>query len=150
MDEGQSTGNHHGGGHETRDANPRGLAFFGGCMAVVLFMVSLSMWLLFNFFAGHQKLGPPASPFAQGQPMPAPDVPRLQVTPREDLERSLGQQSHTLNSYAWVDQKSGVVRIPISRAMDLLLQRGLPVRSGRPPETSSARKQPKANRTGGT
>ena len=140
MDESQSTGNHHGGGHETRDANPRGLALFGGCMAIVLFTVSLSMWLLFKFFAGHQKLGPPASPFAQGQPMPAPDVPRLQVTPREDLERLFSQQRSTLNSYGWVDQKSGVVRIPISRAMDLLLQRGLPVRSGRLPVKLNARK----------
>jgi hypothetical protein len=140
MDESHSTGNHHG-GHETRDANPRGLAWFGGCMALALFMVSLSMWLLFNFFAGHQKLGPPASPFAQGQPMPAPDVPRLQVAPSEDLEHMLGQQSQMLNSYGWVDQKSGVVRIPISRAMDLLMQRGLPVRSSKPESPGSDKGQ---------
>jgi hypothetical protein len=107
-------------------------------MVVVLFMASLSMWLLFNFFAARQKLGPPASPFAQGQPMPAPNVPRLQVTPREDLEHMLGQENQTLNSYGWVDQKSGVVRIPITRAMDLLLERGLPVRS-KTPDTDGAK-----------
>ena len=37
-----------------------------------------------------------------------------------------------LNSYGWVDPKAGVVRIPIDRAMDLLLQKGLPVRGKQP------------------
>ena len=31
-----------------------------------------------------------------------------------------------LNSYGWVDRTSGVARIPIDRAMQLLLERGLP------------------------
>ena len=38
------------------------------------------------------------------------------------------QEEQTLNSYGWVDQQAGVVRIPIDRAMDLLAQRGLPTR----------------------
>jgi len=33
-----------------------------------------------------------------------------------------------LNSYDWIDQKAGTVRIPIDRAMQLLAQRGLPTR----------------------
>jgi hypothetical protein len=33
-----------------------------------------------------------------------------------------------LDSYGWVDENAGTVRIPIERAMDLLVQRGLPVR----------------------
>jgi hypothetical protein len=34
-----------------------------------------------------------------------------------------------LQGYHWVDQKAGVVQIPIDRALDLLAQRGLPSRS---------------------
>jgi hypothetical protein len=34
-----------------------------------------------------------------------------------------------LNSYGWVDEEAGVVRIPIDRAMELTLERGLPTRS---------------------
>jgi hypothetical protein len=30
----------------------------------------------------------------------------------------------------WIDPEKGVVRIPIDRAMDLLVERGLPVRAG--------------------
>ena len=36
------------------------------------------------------------------------------------------EQDKILASYDWVDQKNGVVRIPIDKAMDLLAQRGLP------------------------
>jgi hypothetical protein len=34
-----------------------------------------------------------------------------------------------LNSYSWVVPNAGVVRIPIDRAIELVVQRGLPVRS---------------------
>ena len=33
-----------------------------------------------------------------------------------------------LNSYGWVDQKNGIARIPISRAIDIIAARGLPSR----------------------
>ncbi len=39
-------------------------------------------------------------------------------------------QTKKENSYAWIDQKAGVVRIPVDRAMELLAQRGLPARTG--------------------
>ena len=35
-----------------------------------------------------------------------------------------------LNGYGWVDKANGVVHIPIERAMQLTLERGLPVREG--------------------
>ncbi|HUC85551.1 MAG TPA: hypothetical protein VL970_10195 [Candidatus Acidoferrales bacterium] len=38
-------------------------------------------------------------------------------------------QDAQLNSYGWVDRSNGIVRIPIARAMELLLQRGLPTRT---------------------
>jgi len=44
------------------------------------------------------------------------------------LNKIRGREDGLLNSYGWVDEKAGTVRIPIERAMDLLVQRGLPVR----------------------
>jgi len=38
------------------------------------------------------------------------------------------QEEKKLNSYGWIDQKAGIARIPIDRAMQLLAQRGLPTR----------------------
>lgn len=59
----------------------------------------------------------------------ARNVPHLQLSPSEDLKTFRYREETELNTYGWIDHTNGVVRIPISRAMDLLLERGLPVRS---------------------
>ena len=35
-------------------------------------------------------------------------------------------QEKLLNTYGWIDRQNGIVRLPIDRAMELLLERGLP------------------------
>jgi hypothetical protein len=113
-------------GYETIDANVRSLVWWGiGVFALLAAGVIVSA-VVFHYFVTHQSLGPPASPFENVRALPP--SPALQVTPRRDLRQYLDTQDATLNSYGWVDQKAGVVRIPIDRAMDLLLQKGLPVR----------------------
>ncbi len=52
--------------------------------------------------------------------------PRLERNERLEINNFRLQEEQTLNSYGWVDQKAGVVRIPIDRAMQLIAQRGLP------------------------
>ncbi len=58
------------------------------------------------------------------------------MTPREDLERILAEQQSKLETYGWEDRQAGTVRIPIERAMDLLVQKGLPVASPAAPDES--------------
>lgn len=55
--------------------------------------------------------------------------PQLEIDERGQLDKIRTDEAETLNTYDWVDQKAGTVRIPIDRAMDLLAQRGLPVRT---------------------
>lgn len=57
-------------------------------------------------------------------------LPREQVSPQADLQAFRTREEAELNSYGWIDRKAGVVRIPIDRAMDLIIQQGLPVRIG--------------------
>ncbi len=52
--------------------------------------------------------------------------PRLEDDERGELKDVLLDQEQKLNSYGWVDEKAGVARIPIERAMQLVAQRGLP------------------------
>ena len=59
--------------------------------------------------------------------------PQLQTTPVPDLKTVRDAEDQLLNSYGWGDQQKGVVRIPIARAMDLVVQKGLPVRAATPP-----------------
>jgi hypothetical protein len=56
-------------------------------------------------------------------------APQLEIDERGQLDKIRIDEEQTLSSYDWVDQKAGTVRIPIDRAMDLLAQRGLPVRA---------------------
>ena len=60
--------------------------------------------------------------------VPQYPAPALQVKPQVDLQTYRARAEHDLNSYGWIDQAHGVVKIPIERAMNLLLARGLPVR----------------------
>ena len=54
-------------------------------------------------------------------------APLLEVDERGQFYKFVMDQEKELHSYAWVDEKGGVARIPIDRAMELIAQRGLPV-----------------------
>jgi hypothetical protein len=54
-------------------------------------------------------------------------VPMLEVNERGQFRDFLLNQENQLNSYGWIDKDAGVAHIPIERAMDLIVQRGLPV-----------------------
>jgi hypothetical protein len=68
--------------------------------------------------------------------------PRLESTETKEINAFRLQEEQTLNSYGWVDQQAGVVRIPINRAMELMAQRGLPTRpqAGAPASAAKAKK----------
>jgi len=51
--------------------------------------------------------------------------PRLEQNERMEINEFRLHEEKTLASYGWVDEKAGVVRIPIDRAMQLTAQRGL-------------------------
>jgi hypothetical protein len=69
----------------------------------------------------------------------------LQVDEVRYLGRLHEHEDSILNSYGWVDQKAGIVRIPIERAMDIVAQRGLPAPPPGPGKTRLEMRQEKAN-----
>jgi hypothetical protein len=54
-------------------------------------------------------------------------APILEYDERGQFRDFLVRQESQLNSYGWVDEKAGVAHILIERAMELIVQRGLPV-----------------------
>ncbi len=52
--------------------------------------------------------------------------PRLEDNERTELNDFRYSEEERLNSSGWVDQSAGVAHIPITRAMELIAQRGLP------------------------
>lgn len=53
---------------------------------------------------------------------PLPPPPRLQPDPREELEEYRDAQNEILRSYGWASRQEGRVRVPIERAMRLLVE----------------------------
>lgn len=67
-------------------------------------------------------------------PVPAGAVPRpgLLVDEPTALAEFRTAQDDMLAHYGWVNQGGGIVRLPISRAKELMLERGFPVRQAVP------------------
>lgn len=111
--------------HETRDADIRKLVWMGvGLVGLIIFGFIVTEGA-FHYLVGQHPIKRPTTLFTRSQ-MPPP--PLIQEHPGGELATYMEQQDHLLDSYGWVDRKAGIVRIPIARAMDLLLQKGLPVR----------------------
>jgi len=131
-------------GYEDSDVNIGGLFWFAAAVVALIVMGVLASTIAFRFFVHHQSLGPPASPFEDVRQLPP--APRLQTNAREDLRRYHQDEDKVLGTYGWVDQKANVVRIPIDRAMDLMLQKGYPVRGSVPPPNKAAKSPAPAGR----
>lgn len=115
------------GGHEHTDVPVRPIAIFGAVLAAALVLVLVVTYLMMQFFL--KQGGEPGAPDPRiaMQPrvtVPAPPGPQLQTDPVQDMRDHRAREEALLSSYGWVDREGGQVRIPIDRAMALLLERG--------------------------
>ncbi|MBI1358157.1 MAG: hypothetical protein GC160_27805 [Acidobacteria bacterium] len=113
--------------HEKTDAQVGPLVAFLIFMGVTVAASFGFTVVLFDFFTQRaQSFDQPVSPL-QVKDETAPE-PQLQVVP--GLDRRLEQEAETerLNGYGWVDENARVVHIPIEKAIDVLLEKGVPVR----------------------
>ena len=65
-------------------------------------------------------------------------APLLEYDERGQFRDFLLNQEKELDSYGWVDENAGVAHIPIERAMELTVERGLPIRPQGAAETTGA------------
>jgi hypothetical protein len=136
-------------GYETSDANVKDTAMFlvvmGATLAVV-FVLAFGIGKLIYMELARQD-GPTNkwSQLAGAKPANMVSDPKIQQeqlqqivkrfpTPRlqtddgnMEVAEMHAREDMLLNHYSWVDQQKQTVRIPITRAMQLLAQRGLPV-----------------------
>jgi len=115
--------------HESRDVDAWAIGRFG--IALVLLCI-VALGLLFGFFQ-YLKSMTGGAPAPTAMAPPTPPAPALEVTPVIDLKAFHAANDQLLNTYCWVDQQKGIVRLPIDRAIDLLAQKGLPSRTQQPP-----------------
>ena len=124
-------------GFERQDLSAQGVYGFLMSLAVGGVLVYFVIWGFYHFMdARQQSRQPGQNPLVKPtetntrivsleEIMEFPQ-PRLERNERLEIKDFRLKEEQILNSYGWVDEKAGVVHIPIERAMQLLAQKGLP------------------------
>ncbi|HKY05845.1 MAG TPA: hypothetical protein VJQ56_13195 [Blastocatellia bacterium] len=133
--------------HEHTDVPIKPIAGFLAGLLIATVIVYFLMYLLFNTLekqAARQEAAQPRSPLASERQSDPPE-PRLQlipshpVHPLDELVEMKREEDQSLSNYGWVDQPTGSVRIPIERAKEIAVGRGLGARpQGQPPAQGGA------------
>lgn len=133
--------------YEKTDVQPLALLRVGLILMLVTIAVVLALLPFFSWLHERKMAqDPPAGPIPRYEPGRKVPEPRLQGSsnavmqhegfsdvPPLDLAAFRAKQDTLADSYGWVDFQTGVVRIPIDRAMLLVAHRGLPFRHDSPP-----------------
>jgi len=124
----------HGPGHAPevfdREIHVRGIVLFGIFLTVLILVSGAAMWGLAQYLKAREVARDvPPSPLVLREGVPPVPEPHLQTTPEQDLRALRAHEDSLLHSYGWVDAPAGIARVPVERAMDLLLQQGLPTRA---------------------
>ena len=149
----ESTPSH--GSYERQDISARGIFYFIAGLLAATLLISFLLSGLYKILDKRFETGqPPVNPLAANVPKDTRQVPpqypetafpdpRLETDERTQLNSIRIAEERKLNSYGWVDEKAGTVHIPIGRAMELLAQRGLPLRpqSGAQPQNEAQKNQ---------
>lgn len=127
--------------HEESDLHVRPLVWSAVWLSVATAVVMLIVWGMFRYMEGEAKKqdARERSPLAD-QRNPIPPAPRLQIgptavgqttpditnnSPLSEIIAFRKEEDQKLKNYTWVDQSKGVVELPIDRAKDLAIERGL-------------------------
>jgi hypothetical protein len=132
------------GDYERRDIGAAGVLYFLAGLAIFAVIIHFLVAGIYDFLDKRTEAQQaPVSPLVSNVPTDTRHLstnykeylkqnfpaPQLETDERGQLDKIREDEANTLSTYGWVDQKAGTVRIPIDRAMDLIAQRGLPVRS---------------------
>ncbi len=108
--------------HEPRDINARivGLTALGLLLALVI-SLAVVRWMFHLFAVEERRAEPLPPPLFQANRLPP--APRLQANPSRDLQEMRAMEDQVLHGYRWIDTNAGIARIPIDRAMELLVRK---------------------------
>jgi hypothetical protein len=113
--------------YEHTDIEPSIATKFAAWLGVAMLLSAGLVYGTFWLFEGRAVTANQASqqfPLAVGQ-LKEPQGPRLQTQPFKDVYRLRRAEDERLTTYGWVDQGTGVVRIPVDEALRIVAARGL-------------------------
>jgi hypothetical protein len=104
------------------------------CQALVWGLFDVMAWRARTTDAARATLSAPAaSPTIENGRLVSgtdgPPAPGLLVTESTVLHDFRKSEDEILTTYGWMDKSSQIVRIPVDRAKELILERGLPARA---------------------
>ena len=147
--------------HETSDVNIKAIVGFGIFLVISGIVIH---FLLYGFYkvldSTIEGQNPPANPMMKVERPEAPTMsaesreetakrlnrtfggnalnPMLQIDDVHDMDMMRKSQDTQMAEYQWMNKDIGSVRIPIDRAMDLIVERGLPNVPMLPPGKAAA------------
>jgi hypothetical protein len=108
-----------------RDIDLRAVVYTGAGLAAVTAVSFVLMWFLFKGLASYEeRQDPQPSPMPEAAQPVRPSGPTLQATPERDLADLLRLEHERLDGYGLAEDGEHA-RIPIERAMEMALARGL-------------------------
>jgi len=110
--------------YESGDINAVSVTKFGIGMAFLILVFLFSLAGLFRYFAKRAAEAQPREPMG-AMVQKLPPEPRLEAHPSVDMKQMRAAEDQILRQYAWIDPDKGIVRIPVARAMQLILEKGL-------------------------
>ena len=114
------------GGHQSSEIFIPGLIAVLIFMAFSAFVVHAGLWGWLKGLRGKVSVDAAQQFDFRANSRMAGHFPTLQVKPEIDWQAYHAEQNELLNGYSWIDKTNGVVRVPISMAMDRLLAEGVP------------------------
>jgi hypothetical protein len=123
---------------ESDGVNYRGIVVFVAILAVTTFICQGIVVGMFKYF-DKQAVDTGAKRAVMSAPagtMPPP--PNLLTNEPLNLKNFHEHEAEVMETYAWQDKNAGVVRIPVDRAKELLLERGFPVAGETPAAPAKA------------
>ena len=134
--------------HESRDVNIWAIGKVGLGLIITTVASVAIVWGLFAYLRVQYNAQPPERGI-DANAMKWPPAPNLLYNVDEAKNQAdyRSTEEQTLNGYSWVDQQHTQVKIPISQAIDRLLQKGLPVR-GQAPAAAAGVSVPTASSLG--
>lgn len=112
---------HDGGGVRFEKTDVEGMSVLraGFVLLLAAGVISLALIYVFRVMVAQEfRADPPPAPLVRAEIDRQPPEPRLQTLPFDDYERLRAAEDDVLEHYGWVDEKSGVVHIPIQDAME--------------------------------
>jgi hypothetical protein len=104
--------------YERSDIQSGGIAWIG--VGLAAFVITVPLVIPLTFPQSMHHISPTVPPAL------STDFPVLEVAPSESLQRLRQADAQLSDSYGWTDRDHGAVRIPVARAVESLLRRGIP------------------------